>query len=173
MEPNKEAVTVFSIAGKGTDPHQTAEGLEKAMRDKYGIKPTRSESIQIGGLPAHFVDYVDKSEKEPMHLAFVWIVYREWIYQFVCLSPERYREILRATVRSFRPLAAGEKASIKEKRLRIVAARSNETLTRLSKRTRNVWNVNTTAVVNGINPNHKLKKGKLIKIAVQQPYKGS
>jgi predicted Zn-dependent protease len=78
---------------------------------------------------------------------------------------------LRETALSFRPLSAKEKASIRETRLRVATARSGETLQRLSKRTGNVWSLEITAVVNGLDKSQTLKKGQLVKIAVSQPYR--
>ena len=104
---------------------------------------------------------------------FLWVAYRGLIYQFIGLAPERYRPVLRETALSFRPLTAKEKASIRETRLRVVPARSGETLQQISKRTNNVWDVNVTAVVNGLDADQKLKKGQLIKVAISLPFSGA
>jgi hypothetical protein len=57
---------------------------------------------------------------------------------------------------------------VNETRLRIVSAGANETLKMLAKRTGNVWDDTTTAVVNGLTPDRVLKKGQLVKIAIPQ-----
>jgi predicted Zn-dependent protease len=114
--------------------------------------------------------YTDSSGQEPVHMHFLWIAYRGLIYQFVGLAPERYRPVLRETALSFRPLSAEEKASTRETRLRVVPARSGETLQQLSTRTGNVWDLKITAVVNGLDKSQTLKKGQLVKIAISQPY---
>ena len=80
-----------------------------------------------------------------------------------------YRPLLRETALSFRPLTAGEKASIYETRLRVIEARSGETLGQLSARTSNVWSLDITAVVNGLAASQPLKDGQRIKIAVAEP----
>ncbi len=169
--PKEDGVLALGIAGKGTDPGQAAEAFARAFYKKYGAKPTESRSLKIGELPAHLNLYTDTSGKEPMHLAFLWVAYRGLIYQFIGLAPERYREMLRETALSFRPMTAKERGAITETRLRVVAARGSETLAQLSKRTNNAWNLKTTSLVNGIAPNQSLKKGQLIKTAVVQPYK--
>jgi predicted Zn-dependent protease len=97
--------------------------------------------------------------------------YRGLIYQFIGLAPEKYRELLRATALSFRPMTSTERKSITETRLRVVSVRSNESLTQLSKRMHNVWDIHTTAVMNGIDAKEPLREGQLIKIAVIQPYR--
>jgi predicted Zn-dependent protease len=102
----------------------------------------------------------------------LWIAYNEAIYRFVGIGPETYRSILQETAFSFRPMTKKEKASITETRLRIVPARSGETLAALSKRTGNRWDASTTLLMNGLKENQRLKKGQLVKVAVRQPYTG-
>ena len=173
FSPQEDALVVMGIAGEGTDPRQAAESFEQAFYKKYGVKPAESKSININKLPAHLVRYVNSGKKEPVHWSFLWIAYRELLFQFVGINVERQRETIRATTYSFRPITDKEKASITEMRLRVVSARAGEGLEGLSKRTRNVWDVKTTAVVNGIDAGQPLEKGQLIKITVKQPYKGS
>lgn len=169
----KDALVFLSIAGRGTDPAKAGELLAQAMYKEHRARPTRSEPIKIGRLAAYLVIYTDNSGREPMHLFFLFIAYRQLIYQFAGIAPERYRSTIRETAFSFRPLTSRERSSIRETRLRIVSARSNESLAQLSKRTGNVWDGETTTVVNGIDAYQPLKKGQQIKIAVSQPYKGS
>jgi predicted Zn-dependent protease len=168
---NKDALVLLGIAGKGTDPGHAAEQVIQAMSEEYKAKPSRSEPVKIGKLPAYLVTYSDTRGKEPMHLFFLYIAHGQFIYQFVGLAPERYRPVIRKAAQSFRPLTSAERASIRETRLRIVSARANETLARLSGRSGNVWDLNLTAVINGIRVDQPLKKGQLIKIAVEQPYR--
>ncbi|MGD8501760.1 MAG: M48 family metalloprotease [Phycisphaerales bacterium] len=172
MAKKRDAVLILGIQGEGTDPGQAAAALTQALHKEFRAKPTRSESARIGNLPAHLVTYSDTSGKEPMHLHFLWVAYRGLIYQFIGLAAESYRPTLRDAALSFKPLTSSERASIKETRLRIVSARANETLDQLNKRTRNVWDVKTTSVMNGIKPGQPLQKGQLVKIAVLQPYRG-
>lgn len=167
----RDALVFLSIAGRGTDPAQAGEQLIQAMYKEYRAKPSRSEPVNMGKLPANLVTYTDTSGREPMHWFFLYIAYRQLIYQFAGIAPERYRAVIRETALSFRPLTADELVSIRETRLRIVSARTRETLAQLSKRTGNTWDPKTTAVINGVKVDQPLKGGQLIKIAVPQPYR--
>ena len=75
--------------------------------------------------------------------------------------------------RSFRPISAAELRSIREMRLRIVDAHSGESLAAFNQRTRNEWNLQETAVMNGIFANAQLDAGQLMKVARSQPYGGA
>ena len=72
--------------------------------------------------------------------------------------------------RSFRPLPTEARQSIREQRLRIARARSGETLPQLSQRTGNAWNVQETAVMNGLFANARLESGQLVKVALPEHY---
>ena len=170
VAPKEDGLVVLSLAGQGTDPTQTAEEAIKLLYKKYRFTPSKSEATTIGNLPAHEVIYVDASGQEPVYMNFLWIAYQDLIYQIIGLAPERYLPLIRETAISFRPLRDKERATIKEARLRVVPARSGESLSQLSARTRNVWDSKTTAIINGLDEKKPLKKGRLIKIAVEQPY---
>jgi predicted Zn-dependent protease len=172
VAPKKDGLLVIGVAGKGTDPGQAAEQFKNELYKKQRAEPNVSKPLKVGNLPGYLLTYTDASGKEPMHMRFLWISYKGLIYQFIGLAPERYRPVLKKTALSFRPLSNKEKRSILETRLRVVQARSGETLKRLSKRTKNIWNTNITAVVNGLDISQRLKKGQLVKIAVSQPYTG-
>ena len=173
VAPKEDGLVVLSLAGQGTDPTQTAEEAVKLLYNKYRFTPSKSEATTIGNLPAHEVIYVDASGQEPVYMNFLWIAYQDLIYQIIGLAPERYLSVMTETATSFRPLRDKEMATIKEARLRIVPARSGESLSQLSARTRNVWDNKTTAIINGLDEEKPLEKGRLIKIAVSQPYQGN
>jgi predicted Zn-dependent protease len=171
IAPEQDGVLTVGVGGENVDPWEAAGVFERTLYDQHRAKPTRSESVKIGAFPAHLLLYTDTSGKEPMHMAFLWVAYRNIVYRFIGLAPEKYRENLRSSALSFRPITAKEKSSIKERRLKVVTARANESLSHLSKRTGNMWPLKATAVVNGIDDDTPLKKGQLIKIAVSKPFK--
>ena len=55
-------------------------------------------------------------------------------------------------------------------RVQIETARGGEGIAELSRRSRNVWSVNDTAVYNGVFADHRFAEGELVKIAVREPY---
>ena len=172
LAPKGDGLLSLGIIGQGTDPAVAEEALTDAMYKEHGVRPTTSEPVQIGRIPARLVTYTDKSGKEPVDLIFVHLAYQGLIYHFVGMALEYHRSTILAVAQSFRPLTYEERTSIRETRLGIVSAQANETLAQISTRTRNVWDVETTAVVNGISADQTLKQGHLIKIAVSVPYRG-
>lgn len=173
VAPKGDALLSLGIIAQGTDPVKAAEALTGAMYKEHGIRPTASEYIQIGKIPAHLVIYKDRSGREPVDLVFVHLAYRGLIYHFFGMALEYHRSTLLEAAQSFRPLTYEERTSIRETRLRIVSAQDNETLAQISNRTNNAWDVKTTEVVNGIRADQVLKKGQLVKMAVSQSYRGA
>ena len=171
MTPKKEALLALGVLPETIEPGKAAAAMTRAMEEEFRIRPTRSEAVRLGQLPAHVLTYTDRTGREPMDLHFLWVAYSEKTYQFIALAPERYRAALREVALSFQPLTAAERASFTETRLRVVPARTGETLERLSARTRNVWDAQTTAVMNGRTPARPLAEGQLVKIGVPQPYR--
>jgi predicted Zn-dependent protease len=174
ISPKKDGLVILGIQGKGNDPEKAAKDFLRTLQKEFGkVKPSRSESVNVGDWPAYLLTFTDRSGTEPMHMHFLWIASRGLMYQMTGLAPERYREILRKTALSLRPLTEKERASIMEIRLRVVTARDGETLKQLSKRTQNQWDLDRTAVMNGIAPDAILKKGEPVKIAVSEKYRGA
>ncbi len=87
---------------------------------------------------------------------------------------ENYAErgIFRGFTRSFRSLRPSEEESIDEVRLRIAIVEEGEDLLRLSERTGNEWDLNRTAVINGLTVGEPLVAGTPLKIAVRETYGG-
>ena len=173
LAPKGDGLLSLGILGQGTDPTGAAEVLIDAMYKEHDVRPTASEHIQIGKIPAHLVTYTDKSGKEPVDLIFVHLAYQGLIYHFFGMALESHRSTVLGAAQSFRPLTYEERTSIRETRLHIASAQANETLAQISTRTNNVWDVKTTAVVNGISADQTLKQGHLVKIAVSVPYRGA
>ena len=96
------------------------------------------------------------------------------MYQLSVLSSAaRYasgRAELRAIGESFAPLGARERSLITERRLRIVRARSGESLERLLERAAGAWKPDETAVANAIALRDPLREDQLVKVPKVEPY---
>jgi predicted Zn-dependent protease len=168
--PTKDAVVFLGVHGRGADPAAVGRAFSEALRNEYDVTPSRSEAVTLGERPGYVVVITDATGSEPMHMFFVWIACRGVIHQMIGVAPERYREVLRGTAQSLRPLTSQERSSIEVTRLRVATARDGEDLSRLSERTGNAWDLSTTAVLNGLTEGASLATGQLVKIAVSEPY---
>jgi len=167
----RDGLVFVGVLGKGNDPEKVGRVFAESLGKEFGIEPSRSESVAVGQLPGYVVTLTDASSSEPMHMHFLWVASGGLIYQMIGLAPERYRDVLRRTALSFRPLTADERSSIKETRMRIVAAKHGENLRELSKRTGNVWSLRETEIANGLSGTRSLIADQLVKIAVMETWK--
>ena len=99
------------------------------------------------------------------------------VFQLSCASHsqnfEKYIDDCRTTARTLRSLTRRNKARIKSRRLVIAEALPNEKLSDLSTRTGNVWELELTAAINGMDKTgDRLTAGQRIKVAVEEPYTG-
>jgi len=71
---------------------------------------------------------------------------------------------------SFRPLTASERRAIRETRLRITRARHDETIGDVVRRAGSAWTAAEAAVANEVSPGDPLEGGRLVKVAMTEPY---
>jgi predicted Zn-dependent protease len=87
---------------------------------------------------------------------------------FEALAP-----LLSDSARSFHALAASERASIREDRLRIERARAGDTLDSVLKRSGSHWTADQAGAANTLAPDAALSSGQLVKVTRPEPYEGT
>jgi len=99
-----------------------------------------------------------------------WIETNHVLLTIAGMGYTTYSLTLANVAKSLRPLTAEEKSNITAVRIRLVEAQENETLQSLSERTGNVWDIETTALMNGSDQSGPIQAGTVIKIAIKEPY---
>ncbi len=170
VAPLGKAYIALRIAGPGNDPRAMAHlFIESELRQEHG-RVRSEQSLQIGALPAYRV-YIDT----PSVQGFVtFIAYNDVIYRLDTVSIGGHIASFdgrgRAVARSFRPLTEAEERLFNITRLALVRSRGGETLATLSARTANELDLPTTAVINDLFLNSRLKDGRWIKIGRAEAY---
>jgi predicted Zn-dependent protease len=167
---DQEALIFINAIGGATDPEQLGKALVDELQNKHKKKAESAEPVKIGTWPGYMVKFNDTSGRETAHVYYLWVTINDLTYGLIGAGVDRYKENLRKTVLSLRPLTSEERNSITGIRLRIAEAKSGETLAELSKRTDNVWEADYTAMINNIPEETILEKGQLIKIAKEEKY---
>ncbi len=133
-----------------------------------------AESFKVDGLPAVRIVLQSRTKQGPTAVSLTWIAHKGLVFQIIQACPldqyENYSSIFSEIVQSFRPLTSAEQARITIARLRLVQAREKETLAQILLRTESVWNVEQTAVANGLARDVTFRKGQLVKIAKRERY---
>lgn len=168
--PDRDAIVMLELQSPGTDPRAAAE---RYAADQ-GLRFSSGDAIRIGPLDAWRVRGLVPIQGGAFDMELTFIAHQGQIYRLSAGARggrfSRYAGIFRGFARSFRSLRSSEELLIDELRLRIARVREGEDLAQLSERTRNEWDLNRTAVVNGIIVGEPLEVGTLLKIAVREPY---
>ena len=162
-----KAVVVRAVAASN-DPLDGARALEKASKSSL----PNTQRTTVNGLPAARTQVGDSR----LTADLTWIAYGGMVYQIAGIAETRgfeaVRPVFQTVVQSFRPLTAGERNGIREKRLRLVKAQAGETIEALTARSHSAWKASQVTVANGLKASDVLKDGQLVKIAVEEPYAG-
>ncbi len=168
--PRRDALIVLETQGGPEDPERAAARFAETR----GLVLGEGVRLSIGGYDAYRAWSEARSSSGRAVLDLTFIRHREWTFCINGIASasrfDLYAPGFRSTARSFRDLTRSERGRITERRLRIARAREGESLASLSRRSRNAWTPDETAVANGLPREVELRRGELVKIAVDVPY---
>jgi predicted Zn-dependent protease len=171
VAPDDTALITLAVVAEGDDPLAGARALEKSSGSSV-IQQT--QPVMIGDLKAAGTRLRARSREGELGVNLVWIAHGGRIYQLVGATPlargDAFQPVFEAVMQSFRPLRPAERAGIREDHLRIIAARTGETLTALAARSSTTWTPDMMAVANGLSSADPLAAAALVKVAVAEPY---
>ena len=173
ISPKRDAQIFLEIQGPGSNVERAAGEYVAELADS-GFRVDNAQPLRIGSHTAFRVDGHLSGPGGQLQMQLTWLGREGSIYRFTAVAPakffRRYTGSFFNVPRSLRGLEAHERAKIQEMRLRIVVAHPGETLTELSERTANRWDIQQTAVMNDLFVDHVLDSGQLVKIAVTEDY---
>lgn len=165
-ESGERAFAMLETAAEGDDPREgaRADGLDPKLIPEL-------ELIHVNGLPA--TRLVSVQRQATFHLT--WIALDDTVYRVACVAETaqwpRYQRACESTAASFRRLSEGDRAQIREERLRVVAAQPGEPLSGVLGRAGSSWNPERVAIANALaGPASVVPAGFGVKIAVSRPY---
>jgi len=174
ISPQRDAQIFLEIQGPGDDIERAAGEYVAEVADS-GFRVESAQALRIGPKTAFRVEGQFLTPGGPLAAQLTWLARNSSIYRFTAVAPapifRRYTGLFISVPRSLRGLEAHERAKIQEKRLRIAIAREGESLLELSERTANRWDIQETAVMNGLRADHMLDPGQLVKIAISENYR--
>ncbi len=169
--PKGDQVVLLSLDSEGSDPGVAA----LAYAEREGLQLREVEEVKIGSLKALRGKSSVETPAGRVDAELTWIAHNGLIYRLVAGRREgrlrRAEGISRAIARTFRPLTVDERGGITELRLRLVTARQGETLEDVTNRTGNEWDLHRTASANGLVLGTELDEGRIVKIAVREPWR--
>ena len=171
VAPDQQGFMTMEVVAQGDDPLIGAKIVQEASRASV---PPPTERLTVGGLPAARTRLRGRTDTREVTALLAWIAYKGRIYQIGGVTPlersEAFGPVFASTMQSFRPLTQEERGSIREDRLRLVEAREGETVSALAARSGTRWSAAMVAVVNGLAPSDRLKRGQLVKVSLSELY---
>ncbi|TMA32253.1 MAG: hypothetical protein E6J87_13405 [Deltaproteobacteria bacterium] len=172
VQPRGEAVVLVAADSPPGEVGQVARQWLERQQPPLDVEDSRP--VKIGGVDAWRVEASAAGRSGAVRAQLTFIPFGDATWRITGAAPaplaRRHEEAIAATARSFRPLTSEERAGIEVTRVQIETARAGEGIAELSRRSRNVWSVNDTAVYNGVFADHRFAEGELVKIAVREPY---
>jgi predicted Zn-dependent protease len=174
--PDGKASVVLAIEGRGSDPQAAAKAMLAAIARDAPLELLRAEASSVAGSAAFRVEALAGRRSRATYLNLTWIAHRGLILLVAGVADAAHARTHQAALAgaavSFRPLRASERASIRERRLRLARTRADEGLVDLVRRTGCAWDADTVALVNALPADAPPGPDRLVKIAVEQPYAG-
>lgn len=171
VAPDQQAFMTLEVVAQGDDPLIGAKLVQQASRAPV-LQTT--ERLTVGGLPAARTRLRGRTDAGEVTALLAWIAHEGRIYQIAGVTPlersDAFGPVFERIMQSFRPLSKEERASIREDRLRLVAAEEGETLNALIARSGTRWSADMVGVANGLAPGDRLVRGQLVKVVLSEPY---
>jgi len=174
FSPKGDARVALRIDSKGDDPGLAANEFLVNYAERLAIQVLREGGVQLGALSAYRIEGNAVTPAGRLAGLVTWVVHNGSIFRIGYVAQpsmfNAYKGRAVSVVRSFRPPTAEEIASIQVASLAVARAREGENLATFSSRVGNGWDLETTALMNGIFSSDTLTDGQLLKIAVAKPY---
>jgi predicted Zn-dependent protease len=173
-EPRGQAIVFVTADAPKGEPRQIAEAWAKKTGEEQRLDVRDSRPVKIGHIDAWRMQVEVPSGGVNLASLITFIPYRDATWRITGMTrasqAEDFLGRTLATMRSFRPLTAEERASITETTLHVTTAQQGDTLERLGERTGNAWPLQTTALMNGLFYDNRFAGGELVKIARTRKY---
>ena len=170
VQPEGEAQIIFMADNAQAPPDSLGMAFAEMLQKKYEIKLSKNKAVEINGFEGYEITFADNSGSKPVEYQVYWIKTDQLLFNVIGVSYPSQTETINGIVNSIKKLSDDEKATIKGLKIRLAEAKDGELLNDLSLRTNNSWNVETTSLMNDIDPNVQLEAGQVLKIAVREPY---
>lgn len=170
VQPEGEAQIIFMADNAQAPPDSLGMAFAEMLQKKYEIKLSKNKAVEINGFEGYEITFADNSGSKPVEYQVYWIKTDQLLFNVIGVSYPSQTETINGIVNSIKKLSDDEKAAIKGLKIRLAEAKDGEMLNDLSLRTNNSWNVETTSLMNDIDPNVQLEAGQVLKIAIREPY---
>jgi predicted Zn-dependent protease len=173
VSPARNAQIVLEGQGPGNDA-ELAASQYLGQPSNANVVVERSLQVPVGKSMGFRIDGKAQVGGGWIPIAITWVARYGMVYRFTAIAApgalRRYEGAYANLMRSFKPLTPQQKQSVYENRVHIVEAHEGESLTALSRRSNNEWDIQTTAVFNDVFANEPLRGGEAVKVSLSHRY---
>jgi len=173
VSPARNAQIVLEGQGPGNDA-ELAASRYLGQPANANVVVERSLQVPVGKNSGFRIDGKAQIGGGWIPIAITWVARYGMVYRFTAIAApgalQRYEGAYANLMRSFKSLTPQQKKSVFENRVHIVEAREGESLTALSQRSNNEWDIQTTAVFNDLFANEPLSDGEAVKVSRSYRY---
>jgi len=170
FEPKNQALVILGGAQQPGPAAELATAFIEKLHTDADLEPAEAHPVELDAGPAYLVRIEDPSGNQSASIYYLWVNARSTTFRIIAVGADSFRDQLRDTVLSLRPLTSEEKASIIDERIRSVAANAGESIDELSARAGNRFSPELTAAINNLPDAATLEQGQLVKILRRQRY---
>ncbi len=168
--PDERSGFFFGLAHYGYDVSAVGQRMKDLFYEEFRITPMEEDFVLLPSGSRFSTVYRDHSGEQPIFVYFTWVELDGSIFQFVGFDKEPPPGRLAAVIESISlpdPEALNRLTLLN---LRLVRARSGETIPQLGQRTGNQWSPRFTAIANKLPEDFAFQGGELVKIIRREPY---
>ncbi len=172
--PRGDAVVFLAGAPPADSAQAAAEAWLAKEREDQPIDVQEAGPVKVGGVDAWRLRLSVGGRGGALVATVVFIPFAGATYVITGFAPPfaaaSSAAAFQSTIRSFGPITDEERAAIRSTHLRVVKANAGEDIASLDRRTHNAWDLETTAVYNGVFANQRFAGSELVKITREEPY---
>ena len=170
VNPENDAMVILTLDNPELTPKQASDEFMKNLKSQYKVKLVNKKSYKHNNKDSYKLEFVDEAKKRKMFGMVAWIPMNNMLFKVMTITPYENKNKVEKSIESLRNLNLEEKNSLTINRLHIVKAKGGETIKELSKREKNILNLDLTTTINDIDENEKLRKGEQVKIVIEEHY---
>lgn len=166
------ALVSLKVADPQMKPQELAEKAKEESKKNPGFKVQAAKDTLINGFPSFLLRIKSVEKNQAAIIELVWLEFNSKLsFQLVGMSTEANQKKINQTLCSLTQANAEQIGKVPLFQLKVVPARSKETIEAISQRTGNHLKADFTAVINNLDVKSELKEGDLFKVVTSDIYR--
>ncbi|MCV9388403.1 M48 family metalloprotease [Reichenbachiella ulvae] len=169
-DQEKESYLFLTIEDTTSTPEEYGVRYLERVKSNSRISAVKGEEIKVNQHSAFMVSTIEDYKGERTFSYYLWIAMNDQVYKIIGIHPEDFKEEVKSTALSLHQLTEKEKSLVNKKVISILAAKDEENLKDLAKRSGNQIDLEKLYSLNGVESEKSTIKDKSIKVVKSVGY---